>query len=108
MEAVMRVERVDGSHRIVGDVSSGDVELANAFLSHLEVRAFSPLTVRTYAFHVLSILRFGAERELSLAAQRDRIPSATVLLRSKRWAGPPTYWSTTLPALSCPAPCSLR
>lgn len=63
----MRVERIDGSHRIVGGSSPG-VDLANAFLAHLEVRAFSPLTVRTYAFHVLSFLRFCSERGLSLAA----------------------------------------
>jgi len=45
-----------------------DGELANAYLSHLEVRAFSPLTVRTYAFHVLSFLRFCTDRELSLVS----------------------------------------
>ena len=41
--------------------------MANGFLSHLTVRAFSPLTVRSYAFHVLSLLRFCNERGLSLA-----------------------------------------
>lgn len=62
----MRVERVEGSHRIVGGPPvEGD--LANAFLSHLEVRAFAPLTVRSYAFHVLSFLRFCSDRELALA-----------------------------------------
>lgn len=68
MEAVMRVERVDGSHRITGGDVLADIALANAFLAHLEVRAFSPLTVRAYAFHALSLLRFCAERELSLAS----------------------------------------
>lgn len=63
----MRVERVDGGHRIVGG-EPADVELANAFLSHLEVRAFSPLTVRAYAFHVLSFLRFCNDHGLVLAA----------------------------------------
>lgn len=63
----MRVERVGGSHRVIGG-PPGDGELANAFLSHLEVRAFSPLTVRSYAFHVLSFLRFCGERDLALAA----------------------------------------
>jgi site-specific recombinase XerD len=62
----MRVERVGGSHRIV-DGPPVDGDLANAFLSHLEVRAFAPLTVRAYAFHVLSFLRFCSDRELSLA-----------------------------------------
>lgn len=63
----MRVERVEASHRIV-DGSSGDIDLANAYLSHLEVRAFAPLTVRAYAFHVLSFLRFCSEKGLVMAA----------------------------------------
>jgi integrase/recombinase XerC len=37
-------------------------------LSHLEVRAFSPLTVRAYAFHVLSFLRFCREQNLALTS----------------------------------------
>jgi hypothetical protein len=53
----MRVERVEDSYRIVGDPTP-DVELVNRYLSHLEVRAFAALTVRTYAFHCLSFLRF--------------------------------------------------
>ncbi len=63
----MRVERVEESHRIV-DASSADGDLANAYLSHLEVRAFATLTVRAYAFHVLSFLRFCADRGVVLAA----------------------------------------
>ena len=63
----MRVGRVEGSHRIVGE-STPDVELANSYLSHLEVRAFATLTVRAYAFHVLSFLRFCDENDLVLAA----------------------------------------
>lgn len=63
----MRVERVGGSHRIEGGLSA-DIDLANAFLAHLELRSFSPLTVRSYAFHVLSFLRFCTERGLSLVA----------------------------------------
>lgn len=62
----MRVERVEGSYRIVGGPPV-DGDLANAFLSHLEVRAFAPLTVRSYAFHVLSFLRFSSDRGLALA-----------------------------------------
>ena len=61
----MRVERVGGSHRIVG-CSTVDGDFANAYLSHLEVRAFASLTVRSYAFHVLSFLRFCSDRGLSL------------------------------------------
>ena len=63
----MRVERVEGSYRIVGDPAS-DAELANRYLSHLEVRAFAALTVRTYAFHCLSFLRFCDDKRLTLAA----------------------------------------
>lgn len=63
----MRVERVQGSYRIVGGPAV-DVGLANSYLSHLEVRAFAVLTVRSYAFHVLSFLRFCDERRLALAA----------------------------------------
>lgn len=62
----MRVERVEDSYRIVGDPAP-DVELANRYLSHLEVRAFAALTVRTYAFHCLSFLRFCDEKRLTLA-----------------------------------------
>lgn len=63
----MRVERVEGSHRIV-DGPVVDVELANSYLSHLEVRAFAALTVRAYAFHLLSFLRFCDDKDLALAA----------------------------------------
>ena len=63
----MRVERVQGSYRIVGGAAV-DVGLANSYLSHLEVRSFASLTVRSYAFHVLSFLRFCEDQELSLVA----------------------------------------
>lgn len=63
----MRVERVQGSYRVVGGPAV-DVGLANSYLSHLEVRAFAALTVRSYAFHVLSFLRFCDGRRLALAA----------------------------------------
>jgi integrase/recombinase XerC len=63
----MHVERTDGSYRIAGG-SPVVGELANGFLSHLAVRAFSPLTIRAYAFHVLSFLRFCDEQNLALAS----------------------------------------
>jgi integrase/recombinase XerC len=63
----MRVKRVEDSFRIVGDLTP-DVELANRYLLHLEVRAFAALTVRTYAFHCLSFLRFCDEKRLELVA----------------------------------------
>jgi integrase/recombinase XerC len=47
-------------HRVQG--LGGDVELVNRFLSHLGSRAFSPATVRAYAYDLLNFLRFLAER----------------------------------------------
>ncbi len=62
----MRVMKVgDWGFRIEG-VGSADGELVNGFLAHLRTRAFSPLTVRSYAFGVLSFLRFCEERQLLL------------------------------------------
>ena len=53
----MFVESVVTGYRIGGGASA-DVEIANAFLCHLEIRSFARLTVRAYAFHVLSFIRF--------------------------------------------------
>jgi integrase/recombinase XerC len=47
-------------HRVQGP--GEDVELVNRFLSHLGSRAFSPATVRAYAYDLLDFLRFLAER----------------------------------------------
>jgi integrase/recombinase XerC len=63
----LQVSRTDDGPRINGP-SSGDVDVANRFLAHLEARAFSPATVRAYAFDVLNFLRFCATRELTLSA----------------------------------------
>lgn len=63
----LQVTRTGDGPRIDGP-SSGDVDVVNRFLAHLEVRAFSPSTVRAYAFDVLNFLRFCATRELTLAA----------------------------------------
>jgi integrase/recombinase XerC len=49
-----------GGHRIEG--SGGDVDLVNQFLAHLGSRAFSPATVRAYAYDLLNFLRFLAGR----------------------------------------------
>jgi integrase/recombinase XerC len=62
----MFVESVVSGYRIGGGASA-DVEMANAFLRHLEVRSFARLTVRAYAFHVLSFLRFCEVTGLSLS-----------------------------------------
>ena len=61
----VRVHQVDGGYRIEGDWDG--LEPANAFLSHLAGRGFSPATVRAYAFDVVNLARFLAERDLALA-----------------------------------------
>ena len=43
-----------------------DVEVVDAFLAHLRVRAFAGLTVRSYPFHTLSFLRFCESRASQL------------------------------------------
>ena len=58
------VVRRDGSHRLEG--SWADVETANGFLAHLEVRGFSPATLRAYAFDLLNFGRFLGEKRLSV------------------------------------------
>src|SRR5580698_1439668 len=64
------VARRDGSHRLEG--SWADVEMANAFLAHLETRAFSPATVRAYAYDLLNFGRFLGEKDLTLV---DVVPT---------------------------------
>ena len=54
------VKNSDGSHRLEG--SWAGTESANAFLSHLETRRFSPATVRAYAYDLLNFLRFLGQR----------------------------------------------
>lgn len=65
----LHVTRTDGGPRLEGPDSDDDVDVdvANRFLTHLGARAFSPATVRAYAFDVLNFLRFCATRELTLA-----------------------------------------
>lgn len=50
------VTRTDGVHRLVGD--AGIVEIGNRWLAHLEVRQFSPATVRGYAYDLVCLARF--------------------------------------------------
>jgi site-specific recombinase XerD len=64
------VVRRAGSHRLEG--SWAGVDTANAFLAHLESRAFSPATVRAYAFDLLNFGRFLAERQVALG---DVVPT---------------------------------
>ncbi len=58
------VREVDGRYRLDGDCDG--LEAANAFLAYLCGRAFSPATVRAYAFDVADLARFLTERDLTL------------------------------------------
>jgi hypothetical protein len=63
----LKVIRTDDGARLSGEAAEEDVEAVNRFLSHLGARAFSPATVRAYAFDLLNFLRFCATRELVLS-----------------------------------------
>jgi len=60
------VQVVDGGHCLVGDWPG--VGLGNDFLAHLRARAFSPATVRAYAFDLVNFARFLDERNLVLGS----------------------------------------
>jgi site-specific recombinase XerD len=62
---VQRVVVASDGHRVEG--CGADGELANRFLAHLGSRAFSPATVRAYAYDLLNFLRFLAGRNARLA-----------------------------------------
>ena len=57
-------------HRVSG--GGDDAGLVNLFLAHLGSRAFSPATVRAYAYELLNFLRFLAGRRARLA---DVVPT---------------------------------
>lgn len=63
---VLAVRTNDGQHRLDGDWP--DLQVANDFLDHLRVRAFSPATRRAYAFDLLNFGRFLQEQQLALVA----------------------------------------
>ena len=63
---VVAVARVGETHRLSGSWSG--VEKANGFLAHLDARAFSPATVRAYAYDLVNFARFLIERRLRLEA----------------------------------------
>jgi site-specific recombinase XerD len=54
------VASTSDGYRLAGH--GGDVELVNQFLAHLGSRAFSPATVRAYAYDLLNFLRFLDDR----------------------------------------------
>jgi len=58
------VVQVDGGHRLAGDWSG--VTPANAFLAHLQARAFSVATVRAYAFDLVNLGRFLQQQDTPL------------------------------------------
>ena len=62
----VQVRLAGGEYRIGGDWDG--VKPANAFLAHLRARAFSPATVRAYAFDVVNLARFLIGQGLRLAA----------------------------------------
>jgi site-specific recombinase XerD len=55
----------DGTWRLEG--AWLDLEAGNGFLAHLVARAFSPATVRSYAYDILNFARFVEQRHLRLA-----------------------------------------
>lgn len=65
-----RVVLSGDGHRVDGFGADG--ELVNQFLAHLGSRAFSPATVRAYAYDLLNFLRFLAGRGARLA---DVVPT---------------------------------
>lgn len=64
------VVRGAGSFRLAG--SWAGVDGANTFLAHLDSRAFSPATVRAYAFDLVNLARFLLERDIDVA---DVVPT---------------------------------
>src|SRR3990170_4575782 len=88
----MRVERRTGGHRLAGDWLG--TEAANAFLGHLEARAFASATVRAYAYDLLNFARFATERRIDLA---DVVP--TDVFDWIDWQRPPRSRTGTVVAL---------
>ena len=59
------VQVANGVHFLAADWPG--VAVGNDFLRHLRARAFSPATVRAYAFDVANLARFLEEQNLALA-----------------------------------------
>ena len=86
------VKRHDGGHRLGGTWSG--MAAANAFLAHLEARAFAPATVRAYAYDLVNFARFAEERGLDLV---DLVP--TDVFDWIDWQRPPRERTGTVVAL---------
>jgi integrase/recombinase XerC len=65
----VQVQLADGEYRISGDWE--EIAKANAFLAHLAARAFSPATIRAYAFDVVNLARFLTGEGIGLASVRS-------------------------------------
>lgn len=74
----------DYDRTLSADRVMAGVEDANAFLGHLEARAFSPATVRAYAFDLLDLARFLEARRLALGD----LVATDILLDRPAAAGP--------------------
>src|SRR5580700_3983193 len=83
---MVQVHLVDGEHRVGGDWDG--VAAANMFLAHLQARAFSPATIRAYAFDVVNLARFLSGQGISLAAVRPLDVFAWVDWQGARRDGP--------------------
>lgn len=86
-----RVERGSGGYRLAGDWAG--VGAANAFLGHLEARAFAPATIRAYAYDLLNFGRFATARRIDLA---DLV--ATDVFEWIDWQRPPRNRTGTVVA----------
>ena len=60
------VQVENGKDHLAGDWAG--IGLGNEFLTHLRARAFSPATVRAYAYDVTNLARFLEEQKVGLAA----------------------------------------
>lgn len=76
----MKVARVKNTYRLRGPWC--DLDAANRFLAHLAARAFSPATIRAYAFDLLNFARFCLERDIGLD---DAVP--TDIFEWVEWQG---------------------
>jgi integrase/recombinase XerC len=83
----VRVHQVEDGYRIGGDWEGLDA--ANAFLTHLSGRGFSPATVRGYAFDVVNLARFLGERNLTLAVVNAPLVFEWIDWQGVRRSGPP-------------------
>jgi site-specific recombinase XerD len=84
----MTVQAVEGGYRVAGDWDGA--EAANAFLAHLSARAFSPATIRAYAFDLVNFARFLTGQGVGLAAVSPVDVFAWVDWQGARCCGPET------------------